>query len=218
MTAKPPSVLLVDDDLDTLESLAVLTTASPRLHLAGVAASGRDAVARNEELRPDVIVTDVRMPGVDGLSVARAILRGRRASAPRVLVMTAYRQDDYLLGALGAGADGFLPKGTPWPELEQAILRVHAGEVVVPPDLVARMVRLLLPGSIDLSELSPRELEVLTLVGEGLGSEEIATALCISEGTVRAHLEHLRRKLRAGTKLELGLVARSAGLVVQLRD
>ena len=218
MTAVPPSVLLVDDDLDTLESLAVLTTASSLLHLAAVATNGREAIACSEELRPDVVVTDVRMPGVDGLSVARAILRGRRQSSPRVLVMTAYRQDDYLLGALGAGADGFLPKGTPWPELEQAILRVHAGEGVVPPDLVAGMVRLLLPGSIELSELSPRELEVLALVGEGLGSEEIATALCISEGTVRAHLEHLRRKLRAGTKLELGLVARSAGLVVQLRD
>ena len=109
-------------------------------------------------------------------------------------------------------------RAPPWPELEQAILRVHAGEVVVPPELVARMVRLVLPGSIDLGELSPRELEVLTLVGGGASSEKIATVLCISEGTVRAHLEHLRRKLRVTTKLELGLVARSAGLVFPSRD
>lgn len=218
MSSEAPSVLLVDDDLDTLESLAVLTTASPRLRLAACASNGREAIAQSETLHPDVVVTDVRMPGIDGLSVARTILRGRRAGAPRVLVMTAYQKDDYLVGALGAGADGFLLKGTPWPELEQAILRVHAGEVVVPPDLVAGMVRLLLPGSIDLSQLSRRELEVLTLVGGGAASEEIATKLHISEGTVRTHLEHLRRKLRVSTKLELGVVARNAGLVVQPRD
>lgn len=207
-----PSVLIVDDDLDTLESLAVLTTASIRLHLAAAASSGRRAVEYCAELRPDVIVTDVRMPGMDGLSVARSILRGRQRDSPRVLVMTAYRQDDYLVGALGAGADGFLLKGAPWWEVEEAIVRVHAGELVLPADLVPRMVRYLLPGSIDLSELSNRELEVLRLVGTGASADDIAANLYISEGTVRAHLEHLRRKLHVSTKFELGLVARRAGL------
>lgn len=123
-----------------------------------------------------------------------------------------------MLGALGAGADGFLPKGTPWPELEEAIISVCAGELVVPADLVSRIVRLLLPGSVDLSVLSPRELDVLRLVGTGAASADIAKELYISEGTVRAHLEHLRRKLHVGTMLELGLVARSAGVFADPRD
>lgn len=210
-----PSVLLVDDDLDTLESLAVLTVASKQLLLAGCASSGRQAVERCAELKPDVVLTDVRMPGVDGLSMTRSILRGRRGGSPDVLVMTAYRQDNYLLGALGAGANGFLLKGAPWQEVERAILRIHDGELVVPADLLKRMARFLLPGSIDLSGLSPRELEVLRLVGNGASADDIAAELYISAGTVRAHLEHLRRKLHVGTRLELGLVARQAGLFLE---
>ena len=207
----PLTVLLVDDDAELLDSLAVLVEASARLTLAGIAASARPALEFCSTRRPAVALVDVRMPGPDGISLTRALCGGDRNRRPRVVVTTAFPLDEYLLAALGAGASGFLPKGAPWAEVEEALVVVDRGGLALPAALSARLVDLVLPGQ-DLGTLSDRELQVLALVGSGLSTSEIAEQLVISEGTVRAHLEHLRAKLGARSRAELAAAAREAGL------
>ncbi len=207
-----PHVLVVDDDADLLASLAVLFADSPRLALAGTATCTSDAIRACEQLRPDVVLADVRMPGPDGLSLTRTLTRGNRRGVPKVLVTTGFVLDEYLLGALGAGACGFIPKTAPWAEVEAALLTVHAGGLVLPAELSAHLVELVLPGRAELGDLTPRELEVLTMVSTGRCAGQIAQSLFVSESTVKAHLEHLRTKLGASNRLELALIARSAGL------
>jgi DNA-binding NarL/FixJ family response regulator len=207
-----PGVLFVDDDAELLATLSSLAEASERMALAGTATSGAAALKACTSGKPDVVVADVRMPGTDGLGLTRALLRGRTDARPRVLVMTAFACDGYLTEALGAGARGFLSKTATWPELEEAVETVHKGGIALQAEFTARLVDLLLPGQVDLGELSPRELEVLRLVGMGASLQEIACALHMAEGTARGHMEHLRRKLRATNRAGLAVAARSAGL------
>lgn len=205
-------MLLVDDDDELLSSLAVLFGSSERLELGGTATNAREALAFCRAKRPHVVLADVRMPGLNGIALTRFLTEGSRQARPRVLVTTAFAIDEYLLAALGAGASGFVPKSSPWSEFDQALVTVHEGGIALPADLSAHLVELLLPGKPDLSVLSNRELEVLTLVGTGASRSQIAEALVLSEGTVRAHLDHLRIKLGARNRVDLALVARQAGL------
>lgn len=206
------SVLLVDDDVELLSSLTVLTDRSELLELVGSATDARKARAICASRRPGVVLADVRMAGTDGISLTRTLTGGERLGRPRVLVTTAFPLDEYLLAALGAGASGFLPKGVPWPELERALVTVDQGGIALPEQLSTHLVDLVLPARVDLSGLSSRELDVLALVGSGASLPLIAQALVLSEGTVRAHLEHLRTKLGAHNRVELALLARRAGL------
>ncbi len=138
MTRSAVSVLLVDDDIDLLDSLEVLVTASPRLRLAGRAASTHEALQHCQLNHPEVVLADIRMPGPDGLTLTRALTRGDRRNYPRVLVTTAFPLDEYLLAALGGGASGFLAKGAPWPDVHDALLTVADGGIALPPTLTAR--------------------------------------------------------------------------------
>ena len=212
MTRSAVSVLLVDDDIDVLDSLEVLVTASPRLRLAGRAASTHEALQHCQLNHPEVVLADIRMPGPDGLTLTRALTRGDRRNYPRVLVTTAFPLDEYLLAALGGGASGFLAKGAPWPDVHDALLTVADGGIALPPTLTARVIDLTLPGRANLATLTERELQVLTLVGSGHDLAAIATTLFVSEHTVRAHLEHLRAKLAVRTRADLAIAARQAGL------
>ncbi len=211
-TVVRPRVLFVDDDPELLGTLALLSDTSECVDLAGTASSAVSAMEVLRPVRADVIVADVRMPGTDGLSLTRSLLRGRPNDGPRVLVMTAFACDEYLLEALGAGARGFLPKTAPWPQLEQAILTVYGGGLALPAEFSDRLVQLLLPGRVDLSGLSAREMDVFRLVGAGASLDTIAGALNMAEGTARGHIEHLRKKLCVGSRAELALAARMAGL------
>lgn len=212
MSAPQPRVLFVDDDAELLATLALLAEASGRVALGGTATSAAAALAGCRSSDPDVVIADVCMPGTDGLSFTRSLLRGRPDAGPRVLVMTAFACDEYLLEALGAGARGFLPKTASWPELEDAILTVYQGGSALPAELSGRLVELLLPGRVDLGGLGEREMDVLRLVGAGSSPAEIAESLSMAEGTVRGHVEHLRKKLGVTSRAQLALRARAAGL------
>ena len=212
MSGDQISLLLVDDDADLLDSLALLVEASSQLSLAGRAINSAKALALSRRRRPDVVLADIRMPGHDGISLTRSLTGGNRHARPRILVTTAFPLDAYLLAALGGGASGFLAKGAPWPEIEQALVRVHRGEIVLPEAMSARLVELTLPGLPRLDSLTDRELQILALVGSGFSQADIARRFVLSESTVRAHLEHLRNKLDARSRAELALAAREAGL------
>ncbi len=207
-----PKVLFVDDETELLETVSLLAGASERLVLAGTASSGAAALKACTVTALDVVVADVRMPGTDGLGLTRALLRGRADARPRVLVMTAFACDEYLTEALGAGARGFLAKTASWPELEEAVETVHKGGIALPAEFSARLVDLFLPGRVDLSGLSGREVDVLRLVGSGASLREIANHLGMAEGTARGHVEHLRKKLHVANRAELTVAARKAGL------
>lgn len=211
--AKPKvSVLLVDDDTDLLDSLQILVEASEHLLLAGRASDTAHAIEHCRRRQPDVVLADIRMPGADGLNLTRTLTGGTRQGRPRVLVLTAFPLDEYLLAALGGGASGFLAKGAPWPEVEQALVTVGEGGIVLPTALSARLVDLMLPGRPTSPALTPRELEILALVGAGNTQDEISAKLTISNSTVRAHLEHLRNKLGVRSRAGLILAAREMGL------
>lgn len=212
------SVLLVDDDTELLDSLGVLVNASSQLTLAGCATRTKDAVRLSAQRSPDVVLADIRMPGPDGLTLTRTLTGGHRPSRPAVLVTTAFPLDEYVLAALGGGANGFLPKGAPWSDVESALLAVAAGQIVLPSALISRLVELTLPGRPRLSDLSERELQILALVGAGYDQSAMARQLNLSTGTVRAHLEHLRTKLGAHSRAELTIAAKNSGLIVPRRQ
>jgi DNA-binding NarL/FixJ family response regulator len=214
MTVARPkvSVLLVDDDTDLLDSLEILVEASEHLDLAGRATNTAHAIGHCRRHQPDVVLADIRMPGADGLSLTRTLTGGSRRGRPRVLVTTAFPLDEYLLAALGGGASGFLAKGAPWAEIEQALVTIGQGGIAVPTALSARLVDLMLPGRPTLPALTPRELQILALVGAGDTQDEISAKLTISDSTVRAHLEHLRNKLGVRSRTELTIAAREVGL------
>lgn len=195
-----------------LDSLAVLIAASPRLRLVGSATTSHEAILLTRRLHPDVVLADIRMPGPDGIELTRALTAGDRRGRPRVLVTTAFPLDAYLLAALGGGAAGLLTKDAPWAQLEAALVDVHHDRIALPADLSARLVGLTLPGQAGIDKLTKRELEVLALVGDGQAPSDIAAALNLSPGTIRAHLEHLRYKLDAPDRASLALASRRAGL------
>lgn len=211
-STQPVSVLVVDDDTDQLDSLCLLVGASPRLSLAGSATNTTEALRLLERSQVDVVLADVRMPGPDGISLTRTVTSGRRDHRPRVVVLTAFALDHYLLTALGGGASGFFPKTVPWDQLEAALIKVDRGGVALPAGLSERAVNLALPGQAGLDQLSARELQILTLIGLGHTQEQIAERLVISNNTVRAHLEHVRTKLDAHNRAQLAVAARNAGL------
>ena len=212
MIARAPTVLFVDDDTELLSQYRLLAGASHRLRLAGAAPSAAEALRTCAISRPNVVVADVRMPGTNGLDLTRALLRGQPGRSPKIVVLTAFACDEYLVEAVGAGARGFLPKSCSWPQLEDAVVAVDEGRLALPPALSARLVELLLPGELDLGGLSPREVEVLRLVGSGASPKEVASKLYIAEGTARTHIERLRRKLGANSRTQLALAARASGL------
>jgi DNA-binding NarL/FixJ family response regulator len=164
MTVARPkvSVLLVDDDTDLLDSLEILVEASEHLDLAGRATNTAHAIGHCRRHQPDVVLADIRMPGADGLSLTRTLTGGSRRGRSRMLVTTAFPLDEYLLAALG-GASGFLAKGAPWAEIEQALVTIGQGGIAVPTALSARLVDLMLPGRPTLAALTPRELQILAL-------------------------------------------------------
>jgi len=210
------AVLLVDDQPLLRHSLRLLIDAEPGLRVVGEAGDGAEAVTVAVQTRPDVVLMDLQMPGVDGIAATTQIL----ATVPstRVLVLSMFELDEYVYGALRAGASGFLLKDSRPEQVLDAIRRTHAHESLFAPSILTRLVEhyLARPANSAASTvdgLTPRETETLALVGRGLTNAEIAATLTISTGTVKTHIGNLLAKLQARDRVQLVIAAYEQGLV-----
>jgi len=219
--SEPIRVLLAEDQAIVRAGFRALLEAESDLEVAGEAADGREAVALARDLRPDLVLMDIRMPELDGLEATRQITADRTLKDTRVLVLTTFELDEYVFGALRAGASGFLLKGGEPRELLSAIRLVAAGESLLAPSVTKRLIEAYIaqpeqetaavPDGLD--ELSPRELEVLRFVARGSNNREIAEALYLSPLTVKTHVSRILTKLRARDRVQLVVIAYQAGLV-----
>jgi DNA-binding NarL/FixJ family response regulator len=217
MTA-PAEVLVVDDQPLIRHSLRLIVDGAPGLSVVGEADSGEAAVARAAELRPDVVLMDIRMPGGDGIEATRRIAADSTLRHTRVLVLSMFELDEYVHAALRAGASGFLLKDAEPARLVDAIRRTHSGESLFAPSILTRLVAHYLDRPTRRTARGPdaltdRETEVLTQVGRGLSNDEIAQALSISMGTVKSHIGSLLAKLHARDRAQLVIAAYDHGLV-----
>ncbi|MFT4295041.1 MAG: response regulator transcription factor [Micropruina sp.] len=218
----PVTVLIADDQPLIRHSLRTILQATPGLTVVAEAASGADAVAEALRTRPDVVLMDIRMPGGDGLDATRRIAAEPTLAGTRVLVLSMFDLDGYLLTALRNGASGFLLKDAEPERLVDAVLRTHAGESLFAPAILTRLVGHYLDrpatGPRPPAVLTERETEVLTLVGRGLSNQEIAETLVISMGTVKTHIGNLLAKLAARDRAQLVIAAYEHALVTVPRD
>ncbi len=204
--------LVVDDHPIVRAGLVALFDAAPDIAVIGTASSGEEAVALAAELAPDVVLMDLRMPGIGGEEATMLILAGRPTT--RVIILTTYENDDAILSAISAGASGYLLKAAPEKELLAGVRAVAAGEVALAPSVSRLLVqRAAAPVAAATPALSARELDVLRLVAAGLGNREIGQRLYVGEATVKTHLLHAFAKLevsdrtRAVTRaMELGVL------------
>jgi len=213
-------VLLVDDQDLVRAGFAMVLGSQPDLIVAGEAADGAAAVRLAREVPADVMVMDVRMPGLDGVAATREICQA--AERPRILILTTFDLDEYAFAALRAGASGFLLKSAPPEELLYAIRSIHNGDSVVAPSTTRRLIGRFLPhlpaaegapDRKDLAELTAREREVLAEVGSGLSNAEIAALLHISEATVKTHVGHIMAKLGLRDRIQVVVYAYDTGLI-----
>jgi DNA-binding NarL/FixJ family response regulator len=216
----PTVRVVVADDQDLVRTgLAMILDAQPDLDVVGVAADGRQAVAVAGRTAPDVVLMDVRMPVLDGVAATREILAARPAT--HVLVLTTFDLDEYVLGALRAGASGFLVKDAPRASLLAAVRAVATGDVLLSPDVTRRLVTTHLTGRVErsteasraLARLTPRELEVLRLIAAGRSNAELAGELYLAETTVKTHVGRLLDKLGARDRVQLVVLAHRWGVV-----
>jgi DNA-binding NarL/FixJ family response regulator len=184
-------LLIVDDHPVVRDGLRGMFAGDDRFTVVGEAADGREALAVAERVRPDVVLMDLRMPGMDGVTTIRTLRE--RGSAARVLVLTTYDTDGDVLPAIRAGATGYLLKDTPRDDLCRAVSAAHRGESVLSPSVAGRLMGELRSPARE--PLSPRELEVLRLIARGSTNRETAARLFISEATVKTHLLHVYAKL-----------------------
>jgi DNA-binding NarL/FixJ family response regulator len=218
VTDVPVRVLLVDDDDLMRAGLRAVLASDATIEVVGEVGDGRGAAERARALRPDVVLMDVRMPDVDGISATREVL----AAAPevRVIMLTTFEQDDYVFDSLAAGASGFLLKRTRPEELIAAIHTIAAGDALLSPSVtrtvIDRMARQHPPaGAADdrrLEELTPREHEVLELLARGLSNAEIARELVIEDSTVKTHVKRILMKLRVRDRVHAVIFAYESGL------
>jgi DNA-binding NarL/FixJ family response regulator len=210
-------VLIADDDHLMRAGLAELLTADPAIQIVGQAATGRQAVEQTRRLAPDVVLMDVRMPDLDGIAATRALARA--APGVRVLILTTFEQDDYIFGALRAGASGFLLKRVRPEELLAAVHTIAAGEALLSPSVTRRVIDRMaqqptpeLADQVRLDVLTPREREVLERIARGLSNREIAAALAVEESTIRTHVKRILMKLDLRDRVQAVIFAYETGL------
>lgn len=211
-------VLVVDDDPLVRSALALMLGGQPDIAVVGEAADGRAGVRLAHELSPDVVLMDIRMPVLDGLAATRLLHAVPRP--PRVIVLTTFDADDYVVGALAAGADGFLLKDTAPGEIVAAIRKVADGDPMLSPSVTRTLIERVRTDSGNgraaeaqqrLDRLTERELEVATAVGRGLSNAEIARELHLSVPTVKGHVSRLFEKLETTNRVQIALTIRDAG-------
>jgi NarL family two-component system response regulator LiaR len=206
-------VLVVDDHAVVREGLRTFLELQEGIEVAGEAADGEEAIEAAERLRPDVVLMDLVMPELDGLAAMRALRE--RVPGARVIVLTSFADDDKLLPALRAGAAGYLLKNAEPQELARAVRAAHAGEALLDPHVAARLVDALAGEKEPLDRLTPREREVLQLIGRGFSNKRIAQELRLSEKTVKTHVGHVLAKLGVDDRTQAAVFAVRAGLVDQ---
>ncbi|GAA1754354.1 response regulator [Nonomuraea wenchangensis] len=217
-------VLLVDDQPLLRTGFRLILEAEPDITVVGQAGDGKAAMEQTRALLPDVVLMDIRMPGVDGIEATRRIVREAAPSAhvPKVLVLTTFDLDEYIVEALRAGASGFLLKDVPPDELVQAIRVVAAGEAIVAPSVTRRLLDRFaarLPSAYEqaaparLDRLTERELEVLRLIAKGMSNAEIAAKLVVSETTVKTHVGNVLTKLGLRDRVQAVVLAYETGLI-----
>jgi DNA-binding NarL/FixJ family response regulator len=221
----PIKVLLVDDEELVRSGFRLLLELEDGIEVVGEATNGSEAVSRARETRPDVIVMDIRMPGVDGITATAEIAGSRGLAGSRILILTTYETDDYVFEALEAGASGFLLKDAGPAELLQAIRVIAAGDALLAPRITRRLIsqvtavrKASAAAEERLAVLTPREREVLTLVGRGLSNAEIGAELFLSPATARTHVSNAMGKLAARDRAQLVVVAYQTGLVGGAED
>ena len=223
MTAPPPAIrIIVADDHQVVRTgFAALLETQPDFAVVGTACDGAEAVRMGRDLRPDVALVDVRMPGTDGIEATRQ-LTGSGQDGPRVLILTTFDLDEYVYDALCAGASGFLLKDVTAERLFDAVRVVAAGEALLAPTVTRRLISefaRLRPNAgarsaAGLAALTPRETQVLRLVAEGLSNPEIAARLVVTEETVKTHVSRVLSKLGLRDRTQAVVTAYESGLVV----
>ncbi|MFF3331640.1 response regulator [Streptomyces sp. NPDC002888] len=212
-------VLLADDQSLVRAGFRALLDAQPDIEVAGEAADGDEAVRAVRELRPDVVLMDIRMPLLDGLAATRSITEDETLTQVRVVMLTTFELDEYVFEALRSGASGFLVKDTEPDELLRAVRAVVAGDALLSPGVTRRLIaefaaRSKEPATADaLGRLTEREREVMALVGIGLSNEEIARRLVVSPLTAKTHVSRTMVKLGARDRAQLVVLAYESGLV-----
>jgi DNA-binding NarL/FixJ family response regulator len=202
--------LIVDDQLLVRCGLRMLCETTDDIDVVGEADSGGEAVRQVERLLPDVVLMDLRMPGVDGITATARIIAARPGT--RILVLTTFDDDEHLYPALSAGAQGFLGKDSPPGQLLDAIRRTANGESPFSPDVLTRLVRAAVQARRDtprLGDLTDRERDVLALVAEGLTNAEIADRLHVAVSTVKSHVTGLMTKTGASNRVKLAVMVRT---------
>ena len=220
MTDTPVRVLLVDDDALVRAGLSMILASAPDLEVVGEAADGADVVTAVRTHRPDVVLMDIRMPRVDGLTATGRVTA--LPDPPRVVVLTTFGLDEYVFRALEAGASGFLLKDTPPRDLVDAVRVVARGDAMLSPSVTRALVERFAATSggsrrsaalARLAPLTDREREVLVAVGRGLSNAEVGKALFMSEATVKTHVSRLLLKLECANRVQVAILAHDAGLL-----
>lgn len=214
-------ILIVDDQPLLRTGFRMILGSEPGLEVVGEAADGEGAIAQAADLGPDVILMDIRMPGMDGIEATRRLAGSGVARPSRVLILTTFGHDEYVIEALRAGASGFLLKDSPPEELVNAIRVVAAGEALLAPSVTRRLLDRFagrLPALAEtpdsaLAELTERELEVLRLIATGLSNAEIAERLSVSETTVKTHVSRVLSKLDLRDRVQAVILAYQLGIV-----
>jgi DNA-binding NarL/FixJ family response regulator len=215
-------VLIVDDQSLIRTAVRQLLSAEPDLEVVGEAPDGAAGLALARELHPDVVLMDIRMPVQDGIEATAALCADPSLGTTRVLILTTFEEDDYVVAALRAGASGFIGKGSEPEEIARAVRAVHAGDALLSPvatrSLIARYLSVAPAGAPRrdqslLAQLTPREREILVLVARGASNDEIADELVISPATAKTHVNRVMTKLAAHDRAQLVVWAYETGLV-----
>ncbi|MFD7655747.1 response regulator [Actinosynnema sp. NPDC059797] len=216
-------VLVADDQALIRAGLVALFTAAPGFEVVGEAEDGERAVALAASTAPDVVLMDIRMPVLDGISATRRILAAAGGDPPRVVVLTTFDLPEYVYTALGEGAAGFLVKDTPPERILSAVRTVAAGDILIAPHITHQLIETYArhhrTAAVDvpaLDALTARETEVLRLVGNGLTNGQIAQRLVLSEATVKTHVKRAMGKLGLSSRAQAVVVAYESGLVVPM--
>ncbi|PII81596.1 DNA-binding response regulator [Leucobacter sp. OLJS4] len=215
-------VLVVDDQPLIRQAVADILAVHDDLDVIGTAADGREAIAEASRLRPDVVLMDIRMPDVDGIRATEAICAEPGSGEVRVLVLTTFEEEEYVVSALRAGASGFIGKGAEPDDIARAVRAVHAGDTLLSPVATRALIsRYVMPASgvrgtgvpAELSGLTEREVEVLLLVARGRSNQELAEQLFISPHTAKTHVNRIMSKVGAHDRAQLVILAYESGLL-----
>ena len=222
-TAEDQPRVVIADDQNLVRSGFRMILGAAGIPVIAEAADGAAAVAATLRHRPDVVLMDIRMPEMDGLEATRRILAAPATADCRIIILTTFDLDQYVYAALTAGASGFLLKDVTPEQLVTAVSTVRAGDALLAPSITRRLVERFaprahgtpagLPAHGDLSDLTPRELEVLQLVARGLSNSELAAQLCLSEATVKTHVARIFAKLQLRDRVQAVVLAYETGLV-----